>query len=169
MNSIFKRKSIREFQEKDVEDEKIERILKAGMQSPSAHNSQPWEFLVIKNKNSLKEISSMSPYAKLASKANTLIVVLGNLNKINDKKTEMWFMQDLSACTENILLQIVEEDLGGVWLGFYPEEERTNKFIDYFKLPEHIIPFSVIALGYPLNDYKAEDRFDKKRIHYENY
>ena len=50
MNSIFKRKSIRKFLDKEIEDEKIERLLRAGMQAPSAINSQPWEFLVVRDK-----------------------------------------------------------------------------------------------------------------------
>ena len=49
MNAIFKRKSIRNFLDKEIEDEKIERLLKAGMQAPSAMNTQPWEFIVVTN------------------------------------------------------------------------------------------------------------------------
>ena len=54
MNAIFKRKSIRNFLDKEIEDEKIERLLKAGMQAPSAMNTQPWEFIVVKDKKALK-------------------------------------------------------------------------------------------------------------------
>ena len=56
MNAIFKRKSIRKFLDKEIEDEKIERLLRAGMQAPSAINSQPWEFLVVRDKKGIEKI-----------------------------------------------------------------------------------------------------------------
>ena len=59
MNAIFKRKSIRKFLDKEIEDDKIERLLKAGMQAPSAMNTQPWEFVVVKDKKSIEIIENM--------------------------------------------------------------------------------------------------------------
>lgn len=75
----------------------------------------------------------------------------------------------MSACTQNILLQAVEEDLGAVWLGTYPDEERSNYLKEVFNIPENIIPFSVIVVGYPTEEYAAEDRFNQAKIHYETY
>ena len=60
MNAIFKRKSIRQFLDKEIEDEKIERLLRAGMQAPSAINSQPWEFLVVKDKEGIEKIEKIT-------------------------------------------------------------------------------------------------------------
>ncbi len=60
MNAIFKRKSIRKFLDKEIEDEKIERLLRAGMQAPSAINSQPWEFLVVRDKKGIGKIENIS-------------------------------------------------------------------------------------------------------------
>ena len=76
MNAIFKRKSIRKFLDKEIEDEKIERLLKAGMQAPSAVNSQPWEFLVVKDKESIEAISEMSIYSKPAKTSTCCIITL---------------------------------------------------------------------------------------------
>ena len=56
MEAIFKRVSVRKYEEKEVEDEKIEKILRAGMASPSAMNQQEWEFYVIKDKNKLNSL-----------------------------------------------------------------------------------------------------------------
>lgn len=169
MNSIFKRKSIRKFKNQEIEDEKILNLLKAGMQAPSAHNSQPWEFIVVSNKKSIEDVSNMSPYAKPAKNANKLIITLSNIDKINAKKTNDWFTQDMSACTENILIQAVEEGLGAVWLGFYPSEERVNRIKEYFNIPSNIIPFSVIAIGYSDDNEDVENRFNEDKIHYEQY
>ena len=77
--------------------------------------------------------------------------------------------QDLSACTQNILLQAVAEGLGAVWLGFYPIEDRVNSLRQYFNIPEHIIPFSVIAIGYPKENKEPESRYDESKIHLGKY
>lgn len=144
-NIIFKRRSIRRFETRPVEPEKIERILKAGMQAPSAHNLQPWEFLVITEQEKRDAVSKMSPWAGMVAKAPVTIIVIGHQE---NKDMEKYLPQDLGACTENILLQIAAEGLGGCWMGFYPDEDRVNSVRKYFNLPEDRIPFSVIALGY---------------------
>jgi len=169
MNAIFKRKSIRTFKDKDVEDEKIERLVKAGMQAPTALDTQPWEFIIVKDKSNLKIISEMSPYSGFAKNAALCIITLFKLNSFRDRETFVWMQQDMSACTENILLQAVDEGLGAVWLGTYPDDERVNYLGQQFEIPNGIIPFSVIAIGYPKEDYQADDKFDKSRIHYESY
>lgn len=169
MNEIFSRRSIRQFIEKEVEQEKIERILQAGMQAPSAHNKQPWELLVIKNKEVFQHIAELSPYAKMAPEASVIIIVCANLrDKSGNERTDGWWIQDLSACTQNILLQIVSEGLGGVWLGFYPEE-RNDKLKEYLKLPKDIIPFSVIPFGYGKQDNVFVDRYNTSKVHYETF
>jgi len=165
-NIIFRRRSIRKFLDKPIAKEQIERILKAGMQAPSAHNNQRWEFIVITEQNKKDRISKMSPYASMVAKAPVSIIVLG---KNDDKKLSDWFEQDLSACTENILLQIVEEGLGGCWMGFYPNQERIDELSSFFNLPENIIPFCVISLGYSEDENVFIDRSDMSKIHYNKY
>lgn len=74
MNSIFHRVSIRKFQDKPVEPEKIETLLRAAMAAPSARNQQPWEFYVVTNKDLIQKLSTVSPYAGCAKDAPVLIV-----------------------------------------------------------------------------------------------
>ena len=62
MDAIFHRTSIRKYQETPVEPEKIEKLLRAAMAAPSAFNQQPWEFYVIRNKEKIGEISTVTPY-----------------------------------------------------------------------------------------------------------
>ena len=166
-NIIFKRKSVRKFSGKAIDTALIERVLAAGMQAPSAHNSQCWEFLVVRDQKDKEAIAEMSPYASPAKGAAVAILVLGN--KLLASKTERWMPQDLGACTENILLQLVEEGLSGVWLGFYPDEDRVRQAKEYFSLPEYIVPFAVIACGYAAEESVAQDRFQPQKIHYDHY
>lgn len=117
MDAIFNRRSIRKYKDKPVEKEKIEKLLRAAMQAPSAGNQQPWEFIVIQDKENLKKLSGMSPYSKLIMNAPLTFVLLGNKDKM--KFPENW-QQDMGASAENILLEAVELGLGAVWLGVAP-------------------------------------------------
>jgi nitroreductase len=170
MSSIFNRRSVRNFLPKPVEPDKIERILRAGFEAPSAHNRRPWEFMVITAENDRKAIAGMSPYARMTAKAAAAIVSCVNLDLGSAADEEdTWWIQDLSAATENILLQITEEGLGGVWLGWYPDKTRVKALSQRFGLPPHIIPFSVVALGYPVGPAQKADRFDPSKVHYGVY
>lgn len=165
-NVIFTRRSIRRFLDKPVETEKLERVLKAGMQAPSAHNNQRWEFLVITNQEHKEAVSKMSPWAGMVAKAPVSIVVMG---KIDDEKLLKWFPQDLGACTQNMLLQIANEGLGGCWMGFYPDMDRVEMLQKYFNIPENVQPFCVISLGYSEDENRFVDRSDMSKVHYDKY
>lgn len=166
MSLIFKRHSVRRFTEEKVSDEKIENLLKAGMQAPSACNQQAWEFIVISNEDDKTAISEMHQFAKPAEKASHLIVTVGNLN---EAKIHRMIEQDLGACNENILLQATHEGLGAVWLGFHPIEDRTLKLKDYLNIPDHCIPFSVICVGYPIGETDVKLRYDESKVHFDRY
>jgi nitroreductase len=167
MSAIFERRSVRNFLPKPVEQEKIERILRAGFEAPSAHNRRPWEFLVLTAREDLDAAVGMSPYSKPCAEAAAAIVSCVNL-KLGGAENpgDVWWVQDLSAATENILLQIVDEGLGGVWLGWYPDKSRTDALSGRFGLPSHIVPFSVVALGYAAKTRAGVDRFDSSKVHY---
>ena len=167
MDSIWKRRSIRKFEDRPVEREKLERILRAGMQSPTAKDSRCWEFLVVTGPEARQAVSEMSEYAMCAAKAAALIIPLANLQRVDP--AEDWWVQDLAAATQTMLLQIEEEGLGATWLGMYPRKARTGALRAYFQLPEHIMPFAVIALGYKAREKEPEDRWDPEKVHWERY
>ncbi len=166
MKEIFERRSVRLYQDKKVEPEKIEKLLRAAMQAPSAGNQQGSEFLVVTEPSSLQKLSLMSPYSRLIEKAPVAIILLGNEKRL--KFPENW-EQDLGAAAENILLEAVHLDLGAVWLGVHPLQERINAVKEQFSLPEEYRPFAVIAAGYPKDQSanKFVDRWDEDRVHYE--
>jgi nitroreductase len=170
MSVIFERRSVRSFLSRAVEPEKLDRILRAGFEAPSAHNRRPWEFIVITGGEDREAIAAMSPYARMLPKAAAALIPCVNLElgEAGDPQ-DSWWVQDLSAATENILLQITAEGLGGVWLGWYPDGGRVKALSGYLGLPAHVVPFSVIALGYPAKPVPAEDRFDPSRVHYGAY
>lgn len=166
MNEIFNRASVRVFKNTPVEKEKIEALLKAAMQAPSAGNQQPWEFIVVENKEMLEKLSETDAYAKFVAKVPGAIVLLGNTHEM--RFPEHW-EQDLSAAAENVLLEAVSQGLGAVWLGVAPLEARMAHVTKIFDLPEHIKPFCIIPFGYAKKPYEVESRYDADRVHYETY
>ncbi len=166
MENINKRRSIRTFTGEKVETEKIDKILRAGMQAPSAFNQQAWEFVVVTDEIVLEKVSNVSPKAKVAKDAGVAIVTLINRNNL---KSELLVDQDLSACTQNMLLEAVAQGLGAFWIGIKPLDERMNIISKILDLPENIEPFSLIVVGYSDEENIFIDRYVQEKIHYNKY
>jgi nitroreductase len=162
MNAIFTRRSIRKYTDAPVSEELLEKILKAGMAAPSAGNEQPWHFIILNDKKLLTEIPKFHPYSHMLNHANQAIVVCADLSVI---RYEGYWIQDCSAATQNILLMAEDLGLGAVWLGVYPTEDRVKSMKELLGLPENIIPFSIVAIGYPDETKEPVERFDPSRIH----
>ena len=105
MSSIFHRISVRKFEDRPIEKEKIVQVLKAGMQAPSACNQQPWEFYVVTDKEKIQELSTATPYSKCAAGAPVVIVpVYRTEGLVAPSYAEI----DLSIAQQNIWLETDE-------------------------------------------------------------
>jgi len=166
MNMIFTRRSIRNFNSTPVEKDKLDRILRAGMQAPSAHNKQPWQFLVITSPEKREFLSKITPYTSHIANAPVCIAVLGEMSA---ELVKRFIQQDLSAATQNILLQTAEEGLGGLWMGLFPDEQRVAAVSEYLNLPENIIPFCLISIGHSEVKNEFVDRYNPDKVHWEEY
>lgn len=163
MDIINVRRSVRKYQEKSLEKEKIDAILKAAMQAPSARNQQAWRFLVCTSKEKKLELSQATPNMKFLDKAPLVIVFLTELTVLT---VPHMYAQDLSAAVENAMLEATSLGIGSCWCGTYPVEERMNKVKEIFSLPDNLEPFAVVGFGYPLeeNAFKFIDRYDKSKV-----
>ena len=166
MNSIFNRASVRSFDGRKVESEKIDLLMKAAMAAPSACNQQPWEFVVVTDPEILGELSKCSPYAGCIGQAPLGIAVCMRTEGL---RAADYTQIDASAATENILLEAVELGLGAVWLGIAPGLERMDAVRQVIGAPETIQPFCLIACGYPDKPAAPADRYDPSRIHFEKW
>lgn len=162
MKSILNRRSIRKYTSRAVTDSQIQQLLKAAMAAPSAGNEQPWEFIVLRDRPTLNAIPKFHPYSLMLYEASVAILVCGDLSR---EKYSGYWVQDCAAATENMLLAAVELGLGAVWLGVYPTEERVAALRTLLHIPETIVPFALVAIGYPAEQPKPSDRFDAARIH----
>jgi len=166
MNSIFSRRSIRRFKNKRIPDDALKKILIAAMCSPSANNSQPWEYIVVRDRKTLDEITRVHPYTSMLRTADMAIIVCGK--PAGDPVYSYW-SQDCAASTQNILLEAQELGIGTCWCGVFPREERIAGIRKLFSIPEGFIPFSVIALGYPDESKPPNQRYIQEKIHYEKW
>ncbi len=167
MDAIMKRRSIRKFQDRAVETEKRERLLRAAMQSPTGHNAQEWEFLVIENEATRLAVSRMSPTTVCAKNAPLLIIVLANMERAV-KEVPIWVSNMAAAC-QNIITEAEYLGLGSCWLSCFPYPEKMDYASKLFDLPETVKPYGVLAIGYKEREKEAVDRFDVNKIHYEKY
>ena len=162
MNSIYHRVSIRKYLDKPVEQEKIDAILRAAIQAPSAANQQPWEFYVVTDREKLKALSQVSPYAGMTANAPAAIDSVYR----TDCRIPAYVEIDLSIAMENLWLETDTQGLGGVWLGIAPIPERMEAVEKVLNIPDTLRAFAVFPFGYPAEERRQQDRFDESRIHY---
>ena len=160
---IFNRRSIREYDERVVEDEKVKSLLKAGEVAPSACNQRPWEFYVVTKKTILEELARCSPFAKCVRKAPLAIVPC---YKNTNMRASECVEYDLCAAVENILLEATFLGLGAVWLGIAPIELRMERVRNVLAIPQYLNAFAIISIGYPKKIVHRHDSFDETIIHY---
>lgn len=166
LKAITTRRSIRQFKSQQVSEEKIEILLKAAMQAPSARNYQPWQFIITSERKILDKIPLVHPYAEMTYQATLAILVCGDLSL---EKSVEYCVLDCAAATQNILLTAHDLSLGAVWLGVYPRKKRTESLRKLFNVPEMVVPISLIACGFPAETIEAVDRFRPDRIHYNKW
>lgn len=166
MEAILTRRSIRTYTGEPIPDTALKSLLEAAMSAPSAGNQQPWQFVVIHDRAILDEIPVVHPYSQSVKMAPVAIVVCGDLKREVHK--DFW-VQDCAAATQNLLIAVQSKGLGAVWLGVYPRQDRVLGMQKLLNLPDHVIPFSIIPVGYPAEVKLPASRFDGSRIHYNRW
>ena len=162
---IMSRTSIRAFLDKPVSDETVEALLKAAMAAPSAKNSQPWAFVVIRDRALLEKLSESLPNAKMTATAPVALVICGVLDKALPGEAREYWIQDAAAATENFLLAVHALGLGAVWTGVHPISERIRIIREALHLPEGVEPFCLIPFGYPAVPASVKDKWDPSVVH----
>ncbi len=168
IENIMTRTSIRKYKDQPVEQEKIDIMLKAAMAAPTAVNLQPWHFIVIDDKKTIEMLSGQQP-----TNAPLLIAICGDTDKTTmpDGKSKLpdFWVQDVSAATENLLLAAHAQGLGAVWTGVYPAMERVADVANVLNCPNNIIPVAVVRVGYPDEAPAPKDKFKQENISYNKF
>lgn len=164
LDVFYRRRSIRKFTEEPVSREDLINLLKAGMSGPSGMNVQPWEFVVITEKETLTKLRKNLMFAKMTAPA--AICVLGSKRMQTNKAGDKFWVQDCSAATENILLAATAMGLGAVWIGIHPVHIFERQVKSILNLPAGVTPLNLIMLGHPAEDREARTQYDVKRVHW---
>lgn len=146
---IENRYSVRSYQQKEVEKEKLIKILEAGQLAPSAVNNQPWHFIVVREPDNHAKFSEIY-HRDWFKEAPVYIIVCGDHNTAWKRKEDDKDHTDIDAAIaiDHMTLQATELGLGTCWIcNFYVEKCR-----EFFQLPEHIEPIAILSLGYPSDD-----------------
>lgn len=169
LENIMTRTSVRQYiPGKEIPADTIELLLRAAMAAPTAVNRQPWQFIVIDNRESLDSLAQALPHAKMLQHASIAIVPCGDLEKAFEGEPSYW-IQDVSAATENLLLAAHSLGLGAVWTGVYPTKERVTAVSERLGLPSNVIPLAVVPIGYPEGDNQPKDKWNPESVHYNRW
>jgi len=157
------RRSVREFQNKDIPKKQLEEIVDAARFAPTARNVQPWEFVVITDKSKLVELGNLAPNAGILTKAAAAIAVFSIETN--------YFLEDGSSATCNILLAATALGIGSCWIAGdkKPYSQQVNTILN---APASMKLISLVALGFPSekNAFKiAEKRSLKELLHWEKF
>ena len=155
LDAIYRRRSIREFTDKEVTREKLYEIVKAAIWAPSGLNNQHWRFAIIKDPQIKEQLAEQTHYGHIVENANALVAVYLSKEEMYDTVKDI---QSAGACIQNILLAVEALDLGAVWLGqILKNKDEVNRILgiaDSFDL------MAVVALGYPSHRKQKSRRKD---------
>lgn len=166
IENIMTRSSVRSYTDRAISKDTIEKILRAGMASPTAADKRPWAFMVIEEGEKKQELADSLPYAKMADQAPLLIVVCGDMEKALEGEGRDFWIQDCSAVTENVLLAAHALGLGAVWTGVHPAADRERTIRNVLQLPDNLIPLSLVCIGYPAAPATPKDKWDPSVVKY---
>lgn len=161
LKEISQRQSIRKYQDRAIEEEKIMEVLKAAMNAPTARNAQSWRFMVIKNRQALDSMTALQPYTQMMKTAPCAIMVLGDRQT---SQPDEYLYCDCSAAIENMCIEAVHQGLGTCWCAIGPNAERIAKFRNAYDIQENLLPIAVVAIGYSDEKKELIDRFDQNKI-----
>ena len=145
------------------------------MAAPSAMDYEPWHFIVVNDVELKRQLKASLPYVKMMNDSSTAIVVCGDvtlyerISKLEGEDHTLYWVQDCSAASENLLLAAHALGLAAVWTGIFPLQSRISKLQKLLQMPTHIVPLNLIVVGNAAAPAAPKDKWDPSKIHYEKY
>lgn len=161
IDAIHRRRSVREFEDKDIENELIKEILLAGSWAPSGLNNQPWRFVVVKDRDTKDKLAGLTRYGHIIKGAPVCIAVFMDSEASYDRTKDC---MAIGACNQNMLLATHALGLGGVWLGEILKNK--NEVRELLGAPETLELMAVLAIGYPTPEERSSTRKELGEIAY---
>lgn len=152
MEAIKLRRSVRSYQDKLVEEEKLKLILEAGRLAPSANNKQEWQYIVVKDKETRQKLMHAAKNQSFVAEASVIIVCCAETDNHIMTCGQLCYPIDLAISIDHMTLKAVEEGLGTCWIGAF-EEKEVKKILG---IPEEIRVVELLPLGYPTSSGPTE-------------
>ncbi|WP_160671512.1 nitroreductase family protein [Clostridium sp. C8-1-8] len=154
---VKERHSVRNFDEKKVEKEKLNLILEAGRLAPTAANLQPQRILVIESDEAVAKLKDCTIFSFNAPMA---LIVCADKNEAWKRKYDEKIHTDIdgSIVATHMMLQATELGLGTTWVGHFDPEA----VIKAFNIPANLVPVCIFPLGYPSADSKPHPNHGKR-------
>ena len=168
LSALWGRRSTRVYADAPISDEMIADLLRAAMAAPSAAAKDPWRFVVVRDRATLRRLAEALPHGRMLAGAGAGFVVCGDLAAAHDGQLS-YLLQDCSAAIENLLIAAHVLGLGACWLGVHPREVRMAALRSLLGIPGAIIPVSAIAVGWPAEQKEARTRFEARCVHHERW
>lgn len=153
MEAIKSRRSVRSYQDKDVEEQKLLRVLEAGRLAPSAKNMQDWRFVVVKDPQVRRKLAEAARNQEFVGQAPVVIVACGTSDYVMTCG-QLTYPIDVAIAVDHMTLAAVEEGLGTCWIGAFYEE----KVKEILEIPKSIRVVALLPLGYPAQSSKPTPR-----------
>ena len=175
MEGLLTRRSVRQYDtNKKISKDTIREIIKAAQYSPTAHNKQPWEFLVIEDKEFLANLRHIQRWTSFAKDASCVVIVCGDIDKSfsRHKEDETWTFIDVDCAiaTQSLLLAAWAKGIGTCYCGAAPMQKVVDALKEHLNLPDNIRPFAIVPMGYPLEAPKQpDDRYKPEKNHWETW
>lgn len=160
LSFLKSRRSIRRFKPDPIPDELLLKILDVARYAPSARNSQPWTFIIVKDVEVKKKLASIHPWAKPLENAPVGIVIACN-NEVSPESYQV----DCANATMQLMLAAHAVGLGSVWLQTLRNVKEIQEVVG---LPNNYVPIAMLALGIPDESPTAKKRKELKEIVYLN-
>lgn len=171
MEGLLTRRSVRKYEDRPIDKETIKEIIKAAQYAPTAHNRQPWEFLVVDDKEVLAHLRHIQRWTSFAKDAACVVFVCGDIDRSfnRNKDNESWSFVDVDCAiaTENLMLAAWDKGIGTCYCGAAPMQRVVDDLKEYLQLPQNIRPFAIVTMGYPAETPKdPEGRYQEDKIHW---
>ena len=138
---IKKREATRMFSSKEIEKEKLDKVLEAGRIAPTAKNIQPIKIYVVSSKSGIEKLDKAS-HGRYG--APTVLVVCGNIDEAFMKGTHSTYEIDASITATHMMLEATNQGLGSIWIEMFDEEALRKEL----NIPTNLIPVCLIPIGY---------------------
>jgi nitroreductase len=158
--AIQKRRSVRKYQTRNIENDKLDRVLEAGRLAPSARNLQEWRFVVVRDGGRRKRLAEAAKGQTFVGEAPVVIAACATVTDYIMTCGQLTYPIDLAIAVEHMVLAAAVEGLGTCWIGAFYEEE-VKKVLN---IPPEVRVVALLPLGYPDESPAPRPRKEMKEI-----